>query len=509
MASGKAPVSSRTAEVPQERSDMPSHGRSPTIAAIATGALAIVLVLTVAVYAYLGRFTRYVADDYTRKNELRVRGFWASQVWEYLHWTGRFVSIAVIDAGLLLNEFFARLLPGLLLLLWVVAIGAAAKALVPTISLVGRITLALAVVVATVEITPNPFLSLYWMSGSLAYIPCLLLGTTFVALAASRRAPGVIRIAAAGLLTFLAGGFNEGYAVAQLTLLLLALLATWVTVLPALRRLRRLLVSGCAGSVLSLVILGAAPGNGVRFGVITQVIGTRPSLLALPGVTIGFAAQFLNDVFVARWVAVLAAGAMVALVAARTPAPSPMSARRGFLMVLLAVFAALIAIVGSFVSTAYVEARITPIYAQIVPVFIGVCAVAVVGWGCGRYVRSWFARVDRDASTNVKWRSVAMASAAVAVAGLAAAVPVQSLIGIWDDRGAFSAYAAVKDTQAALAQSAGLAGRASVVVPATSAISNLGIFSHSGFEEMLADPAWWINQGEATYYGVGSISARG
>jgi hypothetical protein len=347
------------------------------------------------------------------------------------------------------------------------------------------------------------------MSGSLAYIPCLLLGAAFVALAASRRAPGVIRIAAAGLLTLLAGGFNEGYAVAQLTLLLLALAATWVTALPALRRSRSVLVSGCAGSVLSLVILGAAPGNGVRFGVISEIIRTRPSLLALPGVTIGFAAQFLNDVFVARWVAVLAAGAMVALVAARTPVTSPMSARRGFLMVVSAVFAALIALVGSFASTAYVEARITPIYAQIVPVFIGVCAVAVVGWGCGRYVRSWCARISRDAGNSTRWRSVAMASSVVAVAGLAAAVPVQSLIGIWDDRDAFSAYAAAKDTQAALAQSAGLAGRPSVVVPATSAISNLGVFSHSGFEEMLADPGWWINKGEATYYGVGSISAQG
>jgi hypothetical protein len=450
-----------------------------------------------------------VADDYTRKNDLRVRGFWASQVWEYLHWTGRFVSIALIDAGLLVNELFARLVPGLLLLLWVVAICAAAKALVPTIGLVGRITLALAVVVTTVEITPNPFLSLYWMSGSLAYIPCLLLGTAFIALAASRRAPGVIRIAVAGLLTFLAGGCNEGYAVAQLTLLLLALAATWVTALPALRRSRSALVSGCAGSVLSLVILGAAPGNGVRFSVITEIIRTRPSLLAVPGVTIGFAAQFLNDVFVARWVAVLAAGAMVALVATRTPAPSPTSARRGLLMVGFAVFAALIALVGSFVSTAAVEARITPIYAQIVPVFIGVCAVAVVGWGCGRYVGSWLARTSRDAGNTACWRSFAIASAAVAVAGLAAAVPVQSLIGIWDDRGAFSAYAAVKDTQAALARSAGLAGRESVVVPATSAIPNLGIFSHPGFEEMLADPAWWINKGEATYYGVGSISAQG
>jgi hypothetical protein len=48
-----------------------------------------------------------------------------------------------------------------------------------------------------------------------------------------------------------------------------------------------------------------------------------------------------------------------------------------------------------------------------------------------------------------------------------------------------------------------------VIVPSTSAIPNLGVFSHPGYEEMVRDPAWWINKGEAAYYGVGSISAQG
>ncbi|HVC40792.1 MAG TPA: hypothetical protein VND54_02325 [Candidatus Saccharimonadales bacterium] len=79
----------------------------------------------------------------------------------------------------------------------------------------------------------------------------------------------------------------------------------------------------------------------------------------------------------------------------------------------------------------------------------------------------------------------------------------------WDDVGAISAYAATKDAQAALAQAAGAAGTGSVVVPATSAIANLGVFNHSRYEEMLAGPDWWINKAEAAHYGAGSISARG
>jgi hypothetical protein len=499
----------RMAALPPRRGDPGSRGLGTRLAAVSAWVLAAVLLATVAVYASLGRFTRYVADDYTLKDGLRVRGFWASQVWEYFHWTGRFAYIAAIDAGLLLDEFFVRLLPGLLLLLWVVAISAAVKGLTPAISVLGRLTLALALVFTTIDLTPNPFLSLYWMSGSLAYIAPLLLGTSFVALASSAHAPTTGRIAAAGVVTFLAGGFNEGYAAAQLTLLVLALLVTRFDAWPRLRRARRLLVSGSAGSVVSLIILGAAPGNGIRFNVITEIIGARPSLVALPGVTIGFALQFLNDVFLARWWAVLAVGAMIALVAARTPATTSMSARRCLVLVVVVVSAALLALVGSFASTAYVEARITPVYAQIVPVFIGVSAVAVVGWACGRCLQSTFDRRFADQTERATWRSVVLAASALVVVCLAAAVPVQTLAGIWAGGGAFSRYAAVKDAQERVAR-AGAAGRdASVIVPSTSAIPNLGVFSHPGYEEMVRDPAWWINKGEAAYYGVGSISAQG
>jgi Family of unknown function (DUF6056) len=471
--------------------------------------VAALFVVTVSAYAYLGRFTRYVADDYTLKNDLRARGFWASQTWEYLHWTGRFAYIAAVDAGLLLNEIFTRLLPAILLVLWVVALSVAVKALIPAIGRLPRITVALAIVMTTLDVTPSPFLSLYWMTGSLEYIAPLLLGTFFVALVASRRGSPALRIAAAGLLPFLAGGFNEAYAVAQLTVLVVTLLATWSLRWPGVRRLRSGVVSGCAGSVLSLVILGAAPGNGVRFGVITEIIGTRPSFVALPGASIGFALQFLNDVLVANWGDLLAVGALVALLAARTPAREPVSARRGLFLVLLIVVGSLVALVASFVPAAFVEARMTPIYGQIVPVFIGICLIAVVGWGCGRYVQSALTQFVNHETRSPRWRPIAVATAAIGISSLAAVIPVHRLISIWEARNAISMYASVKDDQAALAQAAGPSSAQPVVVPSTITTANLGVFSHSSFEEMLPDPKWWINRGEAAYYGVGSISARG
>jgi hypothetical protein len=466
-----------------------------------------VLLFTLGVYAYLGRFTRYVADDFTLKNDLHVSGYWASEVWEYLHWTGRFSYIALVDAGLLLNELFVRFLPGILLLLWVLAISAAVHALVPKTGWVARLTLASGVVFTTLHMTPSPFLSLYWMTGSLEYTAPLLLGSFLVAIVASRIGVSRSRIVAAGVVAFLAGGFNEGYAFAQLLTLVLMLLATFTINWPELSRSRSLLVSGLVGSAVSLAVLGIAPGNGARFSVITEIIGTRPSFVELPGATIGFALQFFNDVFIAHWGALLVVGAISALVAVRTTDLHRTGATQGLQRVICVLFVALVTSVASFAPTAYVEARIAPIYGQIVPVFIGVCAVAVVGWACGRYAQSVLDHYCEAIGMRPEWRSMLGATAVVALSCLVATVPIHSMITIWGDRGALNAYAATKDQQAAMARAAAVAGRPSVTVPSTSISADLGVFSHPSYEEMLPDPNWWINKGEAEYYGVGAISA--
>ncbi len=205
-----------TSDVSAERPRLWSFDRIAAVGTAAEWALAAVLVLTVALYAYLGRYTRYAADDFTLSNNLHARGFWAEQVWEYLHWTGRFAYIALMDVALLLGEAFTLLLPGLIVVTWVVAIAAAVKMVIPTVSRVACLGLAAGIVFTTLHLTPSPFLSLYWSAGSLEYTVPLLLGTVLVALLASRREAGRLRIIAAGVIAFVAGGFNEAYAFCQL-----------------------------------------------------------------------------------------------------------------------------------------------------------------------------------------------------------------------------------------------------------------------------------------------------
>ena len=502
-------LASPTVVVPKEASRHSILDRVAVIATAAEWALAAVLILTVSLYASLGQYARYAADDYTLSNNLHARGYLAEQVWEYLHWTGRFAYIALVDAALSLHEGFVHLLPGLIIVIWVVAIAAAVKMLVPTVSRVACVGLSAGIVFTTLHITPSPFLSVYWTAGSLEYTAPLVLGTVLIALLASRRQAGRLRIVAAGMIAFVAGGFNEAYAFCQLVGLVCMLLAMIVKPWPDWRRSRSVLVSSLVGSVLSAIVLAAAPGNYARFNVITGIIGTRPSLKQLPGVTIGFAWQFFNQVFVAHWGALLAVGGLAALIAMRTPSLSRTNPRRGLLQVLYVVGAAVVAIVGSFAPTAYVEARIAPIYGQIVPVFIGIGAVTVVAWACGRYIQALFERLADGSKASPMWRSIAPATASVALCGLIATVPIHTATSIWDSTGALNAYATTKDAQAALARAAGAAGQASVAVPSTSTGASLGVFSHPSYEEMLPDPKWWINVGEATYYGVGAIRVQG
>ena len=107
---------------------------------------------------------------------------------------------------------------GVLIAGWVLVLWVALQQVVPSAGRVGRLVVAAGVVYTTLQVTPSPFLSIYWMTGSLTYVPSLLLGTLLIALIRWSAGDGRRRmatIAGAGVVAFLAGGSNETYVVAQ------------------------------------------------------------------------------------------------------------------------------------------------------------------------------------------------------------------------------------------------------------------------------------------------------
>jgi Family of unknown function (DUF6056) len=481
--------------------------RFATIDRAAQWAVIVTLCGAIAIYAYIGRYTRYVADDYAMQIALRVRGYWATQVAEYARNGGRFSATALIGAGSLLNELFVEVLPGLLLLGWVVLGALAVRRSIPSAAWAACVALAAVVVVTTVAIMPSPFLSLYWMTGSLTYTVPLLLGTGLVLLVVPRAPPGRLRLAAVGGMAFIGGGFNETYGTAQLLAFVLLFVATITTGGSTVRRCRGVAVSGIIGAASALAVVAAAPGNVIRFRAITNAgIGARPTILTLPGYTLGKALEFFNNVFISHWFAAAAVAVLAGVIAARSPSDTE-GRPRLWTSAMYVAATAVVVIVVSLAPAAWVEATLAQPYAQIVPTYAGICGIAALGFIVGRSVRHAFDDQVVTRGVSPRSRSFVVAVSSLVAATVVMVTPIANAISMWGSRPALQDYAATKDAQAHLARAAAAAGQPSVVVPSASAIRGLGVFYDADNEELVADPRYWVNVDEALYYRVGSVVA--
>jgi hypothetical protein len=459
-----------------------------------------VLLVTLAAYALLGIFNRYVADDYSTVVAVRLRGFLSEQVELYRTWTGRFASSALISVAAALPEGLVRVLPGIVIAVWVWLLVLALKPILPT-GIVARLILAAGVVYATLQVTPSPFMSLYWMTGSLSYVAPLLLATLLVGLICRPERAGRRRIAkvvGVAVVAFLAGGTSETYATAQTVALALATVIAASPLSTISRSKLRVLVVALLASVAALAVLAVAPGNALRNAAIVQIIGHHPALLDMPRLTVQVTSEFLGSLFSAHWASVCALVVLAALFGVRSRAfinaPS-----RSLVMAASAVgIGAVIVIASAIAPSIYEEGRLTNDYGQVVPVYVFVCAVATLGWIGGRGLQS----LGRAAWIRRAAPTLMALSACVVVAG--PIVTVAGMVGALPD---IHAWADTKDAEAVAATSAHAAGGASVTVPPLRGLSDMGVFSHYPWEDLSNDPRFWINEAEATYYGVAAMTA--
>src|SRR6185503_18787686 len=79
--------------------------------------LAVSFVLSLIAYAYLGSYSRYMADDYSAVRMVRTYGFVGAQISSYQRWTGRFSFTFVADLLAMIGPATPPFIPGLLLAL--------------------------------------------------------------------------------------------------------------------------------------------------------------------------------------------------------------------------------------------------------------------------------------------------------------------------------------------------------------------------------------------------------
>jgi hypothetical protein len=252
--------------------------------------LAILLLLfPLGTYAYIGQFSRYLADDYCTASTLRHLGFFGSQIDWYNNWSGRFSFTFLINATQAIGAGITPLLPLLLLIIWLIVltltINRVFRLMGRQIPLFWSLLIGEFIIYATLSSTPDIYQSLYWQTGAVTYTFPLILFTLFWGWVSSksldnpREKPGVIFLLASGLLAFLAGGFSETFVAMQTT----ALAVTFLILLLIPGRDRKLhpalLAAGLVGSIAAMIIVVLAPGNSVRQG----LMPTSPDILWLVG----------------------------------------------------------------------------------------------------------------------------------------------------------------------------------------------------------------------------------
>src|SRR5512132_1681351 len=85
-------------------------------------AVLLFMLATLVVYAYLGTFTRYMADDYSTASVLQDEGFWGAQTYWWQNWSGRYSFTFVISFVELFGVGIVPILPTLIILLWLFSI---------------------------------------------------------------------------------------------------------------------------------------------------------------------------------------------------------------------------------------------------------------------------------------------------------------------------------------------------------------------------------------------------
>lgn len=240
----------------------------PVVDRITLWMLFLALVPYLCIYLVLGWYAQPSADDFCFAGKLSGKGFLGSQLWWYLHWSGRYASTAIITSFIQAIDFIDRfwLVPALL-------ITTACGSFIVLVLTLGRGGLTRAqgmcggLLLTSLYLSglPNTAEVVFWLAGGATYqlgntlyLSLLALLSLCIAKETATRMTWLL----AGLVVVISAGTNETMMLLQSATLLLCVAAAYALKSPQSRRLSALLALSlaCAGLVM------AAPGNAVRTG---------------------------------------------------------------------------------------------------------------------------------------------------------------------------------------------------------------------------------------------------
>lgn len=232
--------------------------------------------LVLLIYAYLGIFSRHLADDYCSVDFLGDNFFLA--LWEnYVNVSDRFSNFMLIAFSEAIDPHLVSILPALMLTLWVVGI---AWLLFESSRFSGKtwdkpliLTLTLLLVFLALLQAPNRFQILYWRSAMathfaplvfMPYLASFMLRSLFVA---ETKPVAFWAFPLIFLASFLIGGFSEPTVLVMISLLTLAIFSVWFWMKdPSRKTALTLLIWSFVGAVLALAVMALSPAHAFRLG---------------------------------------------------------------------------------------------------------------------------------------------------------------------------------------------------------------------------------------------------
>jgi hypothetical protein len=228
-------------------------------------------------YASLGAWSRFIADDYCVAYYAGHFGFLRSIWYWYITWSGGYATSIVDWLLVLIRPTGIPFVTPIVLLIWVALTAASIRILLPASTapgqkIVASIVLGSIFVLVILLLSPDVPQSLYWWTGMRGYVaPLIVLTLWFLVYGLFERhlptngwLSTLWSLASFGIL-FVNGGFTETLSPAQFVLFLSVLVFAMVTGKAKWGSPRLYFLSAAAlGALSSLIAMVVAPGNANR-----------------------------------------------------------------------------------------------------------------------------------------------------------------------------------------------------------------------------------------------------
>ena len=459
---------------------------------------AVSMTVALGLFAYLGTFTRYLADDYC--DTVTVNSGPILQV--VIHWyetaSDRFSNLLFVALSEFLFPRNVEILPVIVIFFWTAALTWLVYETRRMIKWQWHFFLdfflAASLAFFAILQAPNRFQTFYWRSGMATHFAPILYLTAFAAfllMAARRnqdRYPSIGIGCLCLILSFLGGGFSEPPDAVLIVISALALAAAWVWVKGQLRRPAVMLLSWTlAGGLLALLVMALSPGN-----LLGRSQAHRPDFIALVYHTFLYAALFVRDAFltfpVPTFFSLVIPFFLFYGIFATTSSLSPTSLRMLWIIMIAIPILAYVLIAASFAPSVYGQAFPAE-RARFLGCLLMTMALMLEGACFGILLAQW----------KMHWSSTATTLAMILLALSAFYPPHAAWAAVQSRQPFYSLWSAVWDYRQAQIIAAKSKGEKDVV--------SSRMYSIEGVGELDASPNSWINACAASFYGVHSISA--